>query len=28
MEQVEDIAKRKGEKIEVMERWLGANTVD
>ena len=24
-EQVADIAQRKGEKVEVMERWLGAN---
>lgn len=28
MEQVEDIAKRKGEQVEVMERWLGANLAD
>ncbi len=28
MEQVEDIAKRKGERVEVMERWLGASLVD
>ncbi len=27
MEQVIDIAQRKGEKVEVMERWLGANLV-
>ncbi len=25
IEQVEDVAKRKGERVEVMERWLGAN---
>ena len=28
IEQVEDVAKRKGEKVEVMERWLGANLAD
>lgn len=28
MEQVEDIAKRKGEQVEVMERWLGANLAE
>lgn len=28
MEQVEDVAKRKGEQVEVMERWLGANLVE
>jgi 5-methyltetrahydrofolate--homocysteine methyltransferase len=28
MEQVESIAKRKGEQVAVMERWLGANLVD
>jgi 5-methyltetrahydrofolate--homocysteine methyltransferase len=28
MEQVADIAKRKREKVEVMERWLGANMAD
>ena len=27
-EQVADIAQRKGEKVEVMERWLGSNTAD
>jgi 5-methyltetrahydrofolate--homocysteine methyltransferase len=27
-EQVEDIAKRKGEQVEVMERWLGANLAE
>jgi 5-methyltetrahydrofolate--homocysteine methyltransferase len=27
-EQVTDIAKRKGEKVEVMERWLGPNLAD
>ena len=27
-EQVADIAQRKGEKVEVMERWLGANMAD
>jgi 5-methyltetrahydrofolate--homocysteine methyltransferase len=25
MEQVADIAQRKGEKVEVMEKWLGSN---
>lgn len=28
MEQVEDIAQRKGEKVEVMERWLGSNLAE
>ena len=27
-EQVADIAQRKGEKVEVMERWLGANMAE
>jgi 5-methyltetrahydrofolate--homocysteine methyltransferase len=27
-EQVEDIAKRKGEQVEVIERWLGANLAE
>ncbi len=28
IEQVEDVAKRKREKVEVMERWLGANLAE
>jgi 5-methyltetrahydrofolate--homocysteine methyltransferase len=28
MEQVEDVAQRKGEKVEVMGRWLGSNMAE
>ncbi len=28
MEQVQRLAEKKGEKVEVMERWLGANLAD